>query len=493
MTGRAGSARMGARPSHLLLAALLATGCAAQPSSATAPAAANAEETATAVDLIIAGDHVVTMDGDRPVLADGAVAIDDGRIVAVGPRAEIAQRYHAAETLDGRNRVVMPGLINGHAHSAMTLMRGLADDLELMEWLQKYIFPTEVRFVDAEFTRIGTELACWEMIRGGTTTFVDMYYYPDAVAQAVERCGLRALVAPTVIDQKSPDAADGADSLRVAAEFAARWKGRNNRIIPVIGPHSVYTLKPPQLQAARAKARELGVPVSIHLAESRFEIDYAKQHHSTTPIDLLENLGFFDGPTIGAHVIYPTDAEIPVLARRKVGAIHCPTSNMKISSGVAPIAKMLKAGVPVGLGTDGAATNNDLDLWEEMRLAAFLQKVSTMDPTVIPAKTALRMATAGGAEAIGLGDQIGSLTPGRRADVIQVSLDDLHFTPLYDLISHLVYVADEQDVISVVVDGKVLMRDRKVLTVDVERVRSEAAAIAAKIRASVGQPAGAMP
>jgi len=433
------------------------------------------------------------MDGDRPVLADGAVAIDDGWIVAVGPREEIAQRYRAAETLDGRNRVVMPGLINGHAHSAMTLMRGIADDRELMDWLRNYIFPTEVRFVDPAFVRIGTELACWEMMRGGTTTFVDMYYFPDAVAEAVESCGLRVLVAPTVIDQKSPDAADAADSLRHAADFVARWKGRNNRIIPIISAHSVYTMKPPQLEAVRAKARELGVPVAIHLAESRFEIEYAREHYSTTPVTLLERLGFFEGPTIGAHVIYPTDEEIPVLVRRKVGVIHNPTSNMKISSGVAPIAKMLAAGVPVGLGTDGAATNNDLDLWEEMRLAAFLQKVSTMDPQVLPARAALRMATAGGAEAIGLGGEIGTLAAGRRADVIQVSLDDLHFTPLYDLISHLVYVADEQDVVNVVVDGKVIMRERKALTVDVERLRREADAIAAKIRASVVEPKKAAP
>jgi 5-methylthioadenosine/S-adenosylhomocysteine deaminase len=494
VTGRAGRARVAARLALLLLAGTGAAACAVRPEAGTpVTAGAIAAGTATEVDLIVTGDHVVTMEGDRPDFSDGAVAIDDGRIVAVGPRAEIVGRYRAAETLDGRNRVVLPGLINGHAHSAMTLMRGIADDRELMDWLRNFIFPTEVRFVNAEFVRIGTELACWEMIRGGTTTLVDMYYFPDAVAEAIESCGLRALVAPTVIDQKSPDAADAADSLRVAAQFAQRWKGRNKRIIPVIGPHSVYTVKPEQLQAVRAKARELGVPVSIHLAESRFEIDYSKQHYSTTPVDMLEKLGFFDGPTIGAHVIYPTEAEIPVLARHKVGAIHCPTSNMKISSGVAPIAKMLAAGVPVGLGTDGAATNNDLDLWEEMRLAAFLQKVSTMDPTVVPARTALTMATSGGAAAIGLADQIGSLTAGKRADLIQVSLDDLHFTPLYDLISHLVYVADEQDVVSVVVDGEVLMRDHKVLTVDVERVRSEAAALAAKIRASLVESGRATP
>jgi 5-methylthioadenosine/S-adenosylhomocysteine deaminase len=459
----------------LLLFATLATGCAAQPGNSDA----------IAIDLVVAGDHVVTMDGDRPVLEGGAVAVDDGYIVAVGTREEIDRRYRARETLDGKNRVVLPGLINGHAHSAMTLMRGLADDRELMDWLRNYIFPTEVRFVDPDFVRIGTELACWEMIRGGTTTFVDMYYFPDAVAQAVEKCGLRVLVAPTVIDQKSPDAADATDSLRLAADFVAKWKGRNNRIIPIIGVHSVYTVKPPQLEAVRAKAQELGVPVSIHLCESRFEIDYARENYSTTPIDLLENIGFFEGPTIAAHVIYPTDEEIPILAQRKVGVIHNPTSNMKISSGVAPVAKLLQAGVAVGLGTDGAATNNDLDMWEEMRLAAFLQKVSTMDPQVVPARTALRMATQGGAEAIGLGDQIGALTVGRRADLIQLSLADLHFTPLYDLVSHLVYVADEQDVVTVVVDGKLLMQEGEVLTIDVERVRAEATALADRIRTAV--------
>jgi 5-methylthioadenosine/S-adenosylhomocysteine deaminase len=467
---------MKARLAFLILAAL-ASGCAVQPGNGDA----------IAVDLIVAGDHVVTMDGDRLVLEDGAVAVDDGYIVAVGPREDIGRRYRARETLDGKDRVVLPGLINGHAHSAMTLMRGIADDRELMDWLRNYIFPTEVRFVDPEFVRIGTELACWEMIRGGTTTFVDMYYFPDAVAAAVEKCGLRALIAPTVIDQKSPDAADAADSLRVAADFATRWKNRNDRIIPVIGPHSVYTLKPGQLEAVRARARELGVPVSIHLAESRFEIDYSRQNYSTTPVNLLEGIGFLDGPTIGAHVIYPTDEEIRVLARRKVGVIHNPTSNMKISSGVAPIAEMLEAGVAVGLGTDGAATNNDLDLWEEMRLAAFLQKVSTMDPQVLPAKTVLRMATSGGAAAIGLADQIGTLAVGRRADLIQVSLEDLHFTPLYDLVSHLVFVADEQDVVSVVVDGKVLMREGDVVTVDVSRVRAEATALAERIRTSLVQ------
>ncbi len=437
------------------------------------------------VDLIVAGDYVVTMERNADVVKEGAVAVDDGIIVAVGRYEELAARYRARQLIDGDDRVVLPGLINGHTHAAMTLLRGVADDRELMDWLNNYIFPTERRFVDAEFVRVGTELACWEMIRGGTTTFVDMYYFPDSVARAVENCGLRVLVGPSVIDQKSPDASGADESLRLASDFVTRWKGRNNRILPIIAAHAIYTLKPEQLVAIRAKAQELGVPISIHLSESRYEVDYSQRNFGTTPVKHLEGLDFFEGPTIGAHVIWPTSEEIPILARRRVGVIHNPTSNMKISSGIAPVAQMLREGVAVGLGTDGAATNNDLDMWEEMRLAAFLQKVSTMDPQVVPARTALHMATLGGAQAIGLADQIGALTVGRRADLIQVSLADLHFTPLYDVVSHLVYVADEQDVVTVIVDGKLLMRERKVLSVDEERVRREADAIAEKIRATV--------
>lgn len=438
----------------------------------------------TDVDLIVAGDYVVTMAAGQPVVKDGAVAVKDGKIVAVGTAAELAGKYRAKETLAGKDRVVMPGLVNGHTHAAMTLLRGIADDIELIEWLNKYIFPTEVRFVDAEFVRIGTELACAEMIRGGTTTFVDMYYFAENVARAVDGCGLRAMVGSTVIGQKSPDSDSIDASLRAAGEFTQRWKN-HARVVPMIAAHAVYTLDPEQLKRTRARAQELGIPISIHISESRFEIDYSQKNYGTTPVQHLEKLGFFEGPTIGAHVVWPTDEDMAILARRKVGAIHNPTSNMKISSGIAPVTKMLAAGVPLGLGTDGPATNNDLDMWDEMRLAAFLQKVATMDPKVIPAETALRLATSSGAEAIGLGDRIGTLTAGKRADLLQVSLENLHFTPLYDVISHLVYIADEQDVVTTIVEGKVLMRDRKVLTVDEARVRREGAALAAKIRAAV--------
>ena len=439
------------------------------------------------IDLIIEGDYVVTMADDGGVVRGGAVAIDEGLIIAIGSSAEINGRFSANGHLPGANRIVMPGLINGHSHAAMTLLRGVADDLDLMDWLQNYIFPAEVEFVDDEFVRIGTELACWEMIRGGTTTFVDMYYYPDMIAQVVERCGLRAYISATVIDQRSPDAESAADSLVKGRAFIENWKGRNSRITPIWGPHANYTLNAEQLADTRRAATAAGVPVSIHMSESPFELEYSKRTYGTTSIELFDSIGFLDGPTIGAHVVWPTENEIRILAERKVGVIHNPTSNMKISSGISPVTEMLNAGVLVGLGTDGAASNNDLDMWEEMRLASFLQKVDTMNPTALSASTVLRMATSGGAEAIGLRDKVGALEVGMRADVIQVGFDDVHFVPTYDVISHLVYVADEQDVASVTVDGRLLMRDGEFLTVDTERVRREATDLAARIQLALAR------
>lgn len=434
------------------------------------------------VDLIIQGDYVVSMDADGTVYKDAAIAVDKGLIIAIGTASEISSAYQSANTLQGDNRVVMPGLINGHSHAAMTLLRGVAEDMSLVEWLNNYIFPAEVKFVDADFVRIGTELACWEMIRGGTTTFVDMYYFPDVIASVVESCGMRALVAASVIDQLSPGAENAADSLAKGLAFIDRWKDRNSRITPILGPHANYTLNAEQLREVRDAALEAGVAISMHISESPYELEYAKKTYGMTSIELLDSIDFFDVPTIGAHVVWPTEAEIQILAARKVGVIHNPTSNMKTAAGIAPITEMLQAGVRVGLGTDGAASNNDLDMWEEIRLAAFLQKVHQMDPEVLPANTVLTMATRGGAEAIGLGDSIGSLEVGKRADIIQVSFDDVHFVPTYDVIAHLVYVADEQDVTSVVVDGNVLMRDKEILTIDTARVKAEAVALATQIQ-----------
>jgi 5-methylthioadenosine/S-adenosylhomocysteine deaminase len=461
----------------LPLVALLLAAC--------TPAEPPPETAADAIDLIVPGDYVVTMDPELTVIADGAVAVDQGVIIDVGTAADIEARYTARETLPRDNRVVMPGLVNGHQHAAMTLLRGIADDLALMDWLTNYIFPAEVEFVDSEFVRIGTEVSCWEMIRGGTTTFVDMYYHPDTIAEVVERCGMRALVSATVIDQRSPDAEGAADSIAKGEGFIDRWQNRHPRITPIFGPHANYTLDAEQLQKTREAAQKYGVAISIHVSESPFESQYSQDNYGKTSIEMLDDIGFFDGPTIAAHVVWPTATEIPILRDRKVGVIHNPSSNMKLASGVSPVAEMLAAGVRVGLGTDGPASNNDLDMWEEMRLAAFLQKVTRMDPEVLPATTVLKMATIGGATAIGLGDDVGSLEKGKRADIIQVAFDDVHHVPTFDVISHLVYVTDEQDVTSVIVDGELLMHDGEFLTLDTDRIAAEASALAARIQSAL--------
>ncbi|NCF73707.1 MAG: amidohydrolase family protein [Gammaproteobacteria bacterium] len=468
----------------LISALLVVSACSQETAPSSQPAAETRDDQ---IDLIIMGDYVVSMDDSGSIYEDGAVAIDDGLILAVGPAKEIAAEYSATETLAGENRVVMPGLINGHSHAAMTLLRGVADDLALMDWLNNYIFPAEVQFVDSEFVRIGTELACWEMIRGGTTSFVDMYYFPDTIAEVVDSCGMRALISATVIDQRSPDAENASDSIAKGIGFIERWQGKNSRITPIFGPHANYTLNAEQLQATRAAAIEHDVAISIHMSESPFELQYSKDTFGATSVEFYESIGFFDGPTIAAHMVWPTATEIPILAARQVGVIHNPTSNMKIASGISPVTEMLQAGVRVGLGTDGAASNNDLDMWEEMRLAALLQKVDRMDPQVLSASTVLTMATRGGAIAVGLGDTVGSLEVGKRADLIQVAFDDVHHVPTYDVISHLVYVTDEQDVASVVVDGKILMREHEMLTIDTQRVTTEAKALAAKIQAALSK------
>ncbi len=468
-----------------LLTTLIGSACSpGTPPASKTPQATTADRR-TPVDIIVAGDYIVTMDGSGTILEDASVVIDDGLIVAIGASDKIDSQYLGDQRLAGDRRVVMPGLINGHSHAAMTLLRGVADDLALMDWLNNYIFPAEVEFVDADFVRMGTELACWEMIRGGTTTFVDMYYYPDIIAEVVESCGMRALVSATVIDQRSPDAENAVDSINKGLQYIDRWKNRSDRITPIFGPHANYTLNAEQLVATRVAADAAGVAISIHMSESPFEVQYSKDTFGMTSIEFFESIGFLDGPTIGAHVVWPTEREISILAERNVGVIHNPTSNMKIASGIAPVTAMLAAGVRVGLGTDGAASNNDLDMWEEMRLAALLQKVEQMNPEVLPASTVLKMATRGGAEAIGLDAEIGILRVGMKADVIQVSFDDVHHIPTFDVVSHLVYVTDEQDVLSVIVDGKMLMHDRRMLTLETDRIATEARKLGSRIQSAL--------
>lgn len=460
-------------PSFLAAVTIALAGCAAAPA-----------DDRQAIDTLILGDYVVTMSG-QGVIRNGAVAVDDGSILAVGTASSLTASYRGEETISGDQKIVLPGLINGHTHAAMTLLRGIADDLPLMRWLQEYIFPAELQFVDADFVRTGTRLACWEMIRGGTTAFVDMYYFPDAVAETVEECGLRAIVVPGVIDQQAPDAANAEQSLAQAISFVERWTGRSERVTPAIGGHAIYTLPTERLVAVRDAATRLNAPVGIHLAETMDEDAFARANYQQSPVAYLQSIDFFRNLVIGAHVVHPDDADIATLAKQRVGAIHNPTSNMKLASGVAPVAEMIAAGVPVGLGTDGTASNNDLDMWEEIRLASLLAKVTRNDPEALPAITVLELATRRGAEAIGLGEITGSLKAGLRADLIQVSFDRASAQPLYDPLSHLVYVADQQDVVLTMVSGQILLRGRDVLTIDSDKLRDEVSAYEDAIRAAI--------
>ena len=437
------------------------------------------------VDMIAYGDYVLTMQLDNQIISDGAVAVSDGVIVGVGPAVDINNRYTAEKKLDGKNKVLMPGLVNGHTHSAMVLFRGMADDLPLMTWLQEYIFPMEGRYVDASLIDAGTRLACWEMIRGGVTSFVDMYFYPDVIAEAAVECGLRAVVAAPMIDFPSPGFKGWDDSFKAGVEFAKRWKGKHPRITPALAPHAPYTVSKPHLSAAFKAARDMDIPISIHVAEDRAEVDVITEKYGKSSIDLLAGFGMLEQRTIAAHVVWPTDVDIARLGGSKAGAVHNPTSNMKTGAGFAPVPKMLAAGVNVGLGTDGAASNNDLDLWQEMRLAALLHKGVSNDPTQVSAIEALDMATRMGARAVGLGDKVGVLEAGLRADMIQVSLASPRFDPLYNVVSHLVYIAKSGDVVTSIVDGHVLMENGQVATVDIKAVRGAVREISSKIRSDL--------
>ena len=438
------------------------------------------------VSLVITNATVVTMNAAGQVLAPGAVAIDGRDIAAVGAPAAIAGAYQGRDTIDAGGDVVMPGLINTHTHAPMVLYRGLADDLALMDWLQKYIFPAEARTVTPEFVRAGTRLAALEMIRSGTTTYADMYYFEEEIARATRAAGLRGVLGQTIIQFPVPDAKTPRDGLarteRFISEFAA-----DDLIVPAVAPHSMYTLDAPTLKEARALADRARVPLIIHLAETRDEVAISRERHKASPVEYLESLGVLGPGTLAAHCVHVTPGDIAILARRAVGASHNPESNMKLASGTAPVPALRAARVPVGLGTDGAASNNDLDMFEAMRQAALLHKLQSNDPRTLPAGDVLAMATREGARALGLETTIGSLEAGKRADLIVVSMSSPRQTPMYDPLSHLVYATRGDDVRTTIVNGRVLMRDRTMLTLDEAAVLAEARRLSAQVREAVGK------
>jgi 5-methylthioadenosine/S-adenosylhomocysteine deaminase len=432
------------------------------------------------VDLLILGGTIVTMDASRRVIEDGAIAVSQGRIVAVGPSKDITSKYSAQQTVDGSGRVITPGLINGHTHIPMVLFRGLADDMDLQEWLTKYIFPAEAKNVTEEFVRVGTRLGLAEMIRGGTTTYCDMYYFEDAIADETSKAGVRAVLGETVIDFPVADNKTNAEAMSYVEKFVSRWKG-NELIIPAIAPHAPYTVSEEHLKAARAFSDRTGAPIVTHISETKFEVDESLKNKGATPVAYLERIGFLNNKVIAAHMVWPQGDDISVLQRRGVGVVHNPQSNMKLAAGVAPVPKMMDAGVLVGLGTDGAASNNDLNMWEEMDTVAKLHKVFSGDPKLISAQQAFEFATIRGAQALHLEREIGSIEVGKRADILVITRDTLNQIPLYNIYSDLVYATKGSDVETVVINGRLVMRDRRLLTLDEAVIKKDAARLREKV------------
>jgi 5-methylthioadenosine/S-adenosylhomocysteine deaminase len=436
--------------------------------------------TATSADLLISHGLVLTVDPENRMIVDGAVAVRGGRIAAVGPAAELAARP-AGRVIDARGGIIMPGLVNTHTHAAMTLFRGLADDLPLMAWLNEHIFPAEAA-LDARQVQCGALLACAEMILSGTTTFCDMYLFEAAVARAAQQAGMRAVVGEVLFDFPSPAYGDIANGFACTQQLIDAFRG-DPLITVAVEPHSPYLCRPELLERAFRLAERHELPMVIHLSETAGEVETIRARYGRTPVGHLAALGLLAPNVLACHCVALTDADIELLRAHDVKVSHNPESNMKLASGVAPVPRMLAAGICVGIGTDGAASNNNLDLFQEMDTAAKLHKGHTLDPTVMDAQTVLRMATIDGARALGLGERIGSLETGKQADLIILDTRKPHLTPMYHPASHLVYAARGSDVSTVLIDGRIVMRDRRILTFDAEAAMDEVNRLAFAIRA----------
>jgi len=462
-------------PFALLVAALFA-------------APAFAQKQAVGYDLLITNATIVTMDPARRIIKNGIVATRGDAIAYVGSEIHElgAKGYTAKQTIDAHGALVLPGFINGHTHAPMTLFRGLHDDVTLDDWLRKYIFPAEAKNVTEDFVRWGTRLAAAEQIRSGVTTFADMYYFEDAIAEETKAAGMRAVLGETFIDFPAPDNKTNAAMLEYTEKFLKRWQG-DPLIHAAPAPHSIYTCSAKTLQDSAALARKYHAPILIHVAEMKKELDDSLAENHATPVQYLEKLGILGPDVVAAHCIYVNRTDEEILASHQVGCVHNPSSNMMLASGVAPIVEERAAGIAVGLGTDGpAGSNNDLDLMEEMDLAAKLQKISQMDPRAIRAKTVVEMATIEGAKALHLDKEIGSLESGKKADLVVISLNEPNAVPMYDIYAQLAYSLKGSDVRTVVIGGRVVMRDRKLLTLDEPTILAKARDYGNKVKASLG-------
>ncbi len=443
---------------------------------------------ATKVDLLLSGGDVVTMNEAYEVFPSGAVAVTGDHIEAIGPVEELSKQYQAKEIVDCTGQVVMPGLVNAHTHIPMSLLRGLNDDLRLDVWLG-YLMPIEREFVTFDFVKLGSEVACAEMIRSGVTTFADMYYFEDSVAEATARIGMRGLLGQTVLTFPAPDAESYEDGLVICRRFIEKWLG-HPLVQPAVSPHAWYTATPELLRACADLARAYNVPLHTHISETALEVENCRQEHNMRVVPWNAEHGILKTKLLAAHCVHIDRGEMYDLKKAGAGVAHCPTSNLKLSSGTAEVGQMLNLGLNVGVGTDGPASNNDLDMFEEMRLAAILAKTVSGDPTVLPARIALEMATIGGARALHMSDFTGSLEPKKRADITVVDMDRIHNWPHFSnhtdaIYSRLVYAAKSTDVAHVMCNGRWLMQDRELLTLDEKGVKEQAAKIARKIDAFV--------
>ena len=441
------------------------------------------------VDLLITGGTIITMDADRRVIENGFIAVRGDTIVSMGPNSGMPfpKGVLAQQTIDAKGKLILPGFINGHTHVPMVLMRGLIDDVTLDDWLRKYIFPAEARNVTEDYVRWGTRLAMAEMIRSGTTTFADMYYFEDAVAEETKAAGLRGFLGETWIDFPAPDNKSEAEMAEYSERFIKKWQG-DPLIHAAVAPHAIYTCSEKTLRDAAALARKYNAPILIHVAEMRKELMDSLANHGATPVQYLERISFLGPDVLAAHCIWVDYADMKILADHQVGCVHNPSSNMMLASGVAPVVDERAAGMRVGLGTDGpAGSNNDLDMMEEMDLAAKLQKTARVDPRALGAKGALEMATIEGARALHMEKEIGSLETGKKADLVVLSLNVPNAVPMYDVYSQVVYALKASEVETVVVGGKMLLKDGKLLTVDEAKAMAKAKEYGAKVQASLKQ------
>ena len=455
----------------------LAAGQHTPPSKSEEPARRAEYSRADAVDWLLNARYVVTMDEHHRVIEQGAVAISGSRIVAVGTQADLAARFHARHTLDKPDGLLAPGLIDTHTHAPMSILRGIAEDKRLDDWLKNYIFPAESKNVTADFVQDGTRMACVEMVLAGITTYTDMYYFGGCRGgSGCKEVGVRGVLGQTIIGFPAPDYRTWQEALTKAERFLQRYE-KDELITPhALAPHAIYTTPDEAIVAAHTLAMKYDVPMLIHLAEIASERDDSLSKRNLTPVQVLEKLGVLEGRVVAAHAIYLDDNDIEILRKHGTGIAHCPSSNTKMAAGVARVADMLKAGLHVGLGTDGFAGSNDTaNLFREMDLAAKLQKVTRMDPTVLPAEQVFEMATMGGARALGMDRQIGSLEEGKRADVIAVTLQTAHAVPLTEnLYAQMVYAGQAGDVEDVFINGKQIVAGRKVMTVDTQAIYHKA-------------------